>query len=57
MIQSIGESKAFHSAILKRKIGIQEAISLYSFLQNVDFKHSLDAEIDLEEEEIKRFKD
>ena len=27
------------------------------FQQNIDFKHSLDAKIDLEEEEIKRVKD
>ena len=27
------------------------------FQQNLDFKHSLEAKIDLEEEEIKRFKD
>ena len=31
--------------------------SPYSLRQNLGFKHSLDAKISLEEEEIKRFKD
>ena len=33
------------------KFGIQEMISPYFIEKNLDFNHSLDAEIDLEEEE------
>ena len=57
MIQLITESKAFHSAF--SKINIQSSrgeISLF-FRQNLDFKHSLEAELSLEEEEIKRYMD
>ena len=35
---------------------VRSDLSLFSS-QNLTFKHSLDAEIDLEEEESKRFKD
>ena len=62
MIQLIAESKAFHSAISKMKFGIQDAISSFFFYKikisrMLDFEHSLDVEMRLEEEEIKRFKD
>ena len=41
------EDKIWHS---------RDDFSLF-FQRNIDFKHSLDTEIDLEEDEIKRFKD
>ena len=49
--------KAFHFAFQKTKIqSLSSEFSLFS-QQNLDFKHSSDAEMSLEEEEIKRFKD
>ena len=56
MIQLIAGSRDFHSAISKMNFGIQEAISPILWMISW-FKHSLDATIDLEEEEIKRLKD
>ena len=57
MIQLITESRDFHYVISKTKFGIQEVISPYFLKKNLTFKHSLDAEINLEEEDRKRFKD
>ena len=57
MIQSIADSRPFHSTILKTNFGIQEAISLFPSEKNLDLKQSLDVEMTLEEEEIRRFKD
>ena len=49
MIRLIARSRAFHSAISKIILPILE--------ENLDFKYSLDAKMNLEEEEIKRLKD
>ena len=53
MIQLIIISKAFHSTISKM---IVKYLSLFS-PWNLTFKHNLDAEIDLEEQESKIYKD
>ena len=57
MIQLIAKSRAFYFKILKIKIDIQEVISLYSFDKILILKYSMESKIDLEEEEIKRYKD
>ena len=55
MIQLIIRSKAFHFVFSKMKIqNSRGEISLF-FRQNLDFKHFMDAEMSLKEEEIKRF--
>ena len=53
MIQLIARSKAFHSAISKTIVGIQEGNSLYSFDEISLFYHFLDADLSLEEEKAK----
>ena len=57
MIQFIVEWKAFDYAF--SKINIQSSSDEFSlfFRQNFDFKHSMDTEMSLEEEETKIFKD
>ena len=57
MIQLIAGSKVFYSAILKMIVGNQEAISPYSLHEISLSNTSLEVEIDLEDEESKRFKD
>ena len=56
MIQLIARSGAFYYIFLK--IDFQSSSGeLNFFWWNLDFKYSLDAEMSLEEQETKRFKD
>ena len=57
MIQLIIGSKAFHSPILKTKFDVQVVIYFDSLDVESSAFHSLDGEMILEEQEIKRFKE
>ena len=54
MIQLIAGSRAFLFVFLTTKFIIQEEISPYFFKEILIIKHSLDVEMSLEEEEMKK---
>ena len=56
MIQLIAKWKGFHLAFLKTNIQSSRDEIFLFFWWNLDFKHFLDVQMNVEEEEIKRLK-
>ena len=56
MVQLVARLKAFHSSILKMNFKIQEVKFSYSFEKNINFNHSLNVKMSLEDEKARNLR-